>query len=115
MFYSGFGIIIPTLYFITYVIFSEFIFDPKEDFTLLHSSLLSFNALLAWAVGSFLEKKRYEALNDPEKAEKHFFKWELPSTLFFIPVKWWGIVFIIMLAYFHYNGWIPVMTGKPPI
>lgn len=115
MFYSGFGIIIPLLYFITYVIFSEFIFDPKEDFQLLHSSLLSINALLSWAIGSYFDKKRLEVLNDPSKAEAHYIKWELRFTFLFIPVKWWGVIFIIMLAYFHYNGWIPVMTGRPPI
>ena len=63
-------------------------------------------------IGSFFEKKRIEAINDPEKAKNNFWVWENPATLFFVKVKWWSVIFILMLIYFLIYGYVPVMTNR---
>ena len=91
---------------------SEVLFDPSDQRTTMYVSLFLVNAALNWMIGSYFEKRRKEALNDPQIAEKNTIKWEVPATLFFIKIKWWGLIFIFMIIYFLQFGYVPVMTDR---
>lgn len=114
MIYSGLGFVTFVIWFGTWLLFveSEMIFDPVNQRTLMYVNLFGVNAILNFMVGSFLDKKRIEALTHPEIAEKNIIKWELPSSLFFIKVKWWSLVFVGMIIYFLMYGYVPVMTNR---
>ncbi len=114
MIYSGFGLITFLIWFTTWLLFanSGWIFDKIDQRSLMYINLFATNAILNFIVGSFLEKKRKEAIQYPKLAEESFFNWELPSTLFFINVKWWSLVFLLMIIYFLQYGYVPVMTDR---